>query len=242
MNRKFKSVVECILSVAVVMMVFAKDCDNVVRFVIPATISSLLVLLILLISSDFYASCGDYIISKRSYYKKKKKEPAVVAVTGCFTTEAELSKLPPEYVVICNYNCQALKVDNLVIGPGGIYVIDSNCINGTIDKVLSVLMLNENLSMDGSIQSLKEKLNAVAERLKSHTPLIKALKPVLCFTTARVNLLASEHADGVLVVSLKNLLSNIAKAPVILDSSEIRNASSLLLSGAEYASCRSATT
>ena len=239
MKMNVTSAIKLSLSIVAAMMVYGTDYDNYVRFVIPCGIMAILLIVTGLYYSDFGLSCGNYIISKRSYYKKKKKKPVAVQSTpGCFNTNAELSKLPPEYIVICNYHKQTLKMDNLVIGPSGIYVIDSNNINGAIDKVLSVLMLNENLSMDGSVQSLKEKMKVVSGLVTSHTPLVKALKPVLCFTDARVNLMANEQADGVLVVSLKNLLANITKAPVLLESSDIRSASALIMNGAEYASCR----
>ncbi len=238
MKIKSKNIVLLLVSSLVAIMVFATDSDTFIRFILPCLALSFLFVSIALYLSDFYSTCGNYIISKRSYYKNKKKKPVVVAETGCFNTNFELSKLPPEYIVICNYHKQAFKMDNLVIGPSGVYIIDSNNIIGAIDKVLSVLMLNENLSMDGCIKSLNEKLKIVTDLVKPHTVIIKALRPVLCFTDARVNLLANEHADGVLVVALKNLVPNIAKAPVILDSLEIRNAFLLLMTDAEYASCR----
>ncbi len=239
MKLNVTSAIKFSLSLVAAMMVYGTDYDNDVRFVIPCSIVSLLLMVAGLYYSDFGLSCGNYIISKRSYYKKKKKKPvAVQSSPGCFSTNAELSQLPSEYIVICNYHKQTLKMDNLVIGPSGIYVIDSNNIHGAIDKVLSVLMLNENLSMDGCVQSLKEKAMVVRGLVTAHTPLVKALKPVLCFTDARVNLMANEQADGVLVVSLKNLPANIVKAPLLLEPSDIRTASALIMNGAEYASCR----
>jgi Nuclease-related domain len=240
MKIKSGKIVLLFVSTLVAIMVFATESDRIVRFIIPSMALSLLFLSIALHESDFGSTCGNYIISKRSYYKNRKKKTgaAVEASTGCFNTDAELSKLPAEYIVVCNYHKGGLKIDNVVIGPTGIYVIDSNNVSGSIDKVLSVLMLNDNLSMEGDIKSLKERLNVVAELFKSHGLMIKALKPVLCFTTARVNLMANENADGVLVVSLKNLLPNIVKAPVSLDIAELRNARELLMAGAEYAGCR----
>ena len=239
MNNRLKFYLELFLSVSVAIMIFATDMDRTFRFIIPGTVIALIVLFTFLYFSDFGISCGDYIISKRNYYKKKKKKNAgEQADSGCFTTNAELSKLPSEYIVICKYHKQTFKMDNIVIGPSGIYLIDSNSVGGAIDKVLSVLMLNENLSMVGCLKDILEKLKIVSELVKSNNVLKKALKPALCFTNARVNLQPDEHADGVLVVSLKNLMGNISKAPVILETSDIRSACALILDGAEYASCR----
>jgi len=199
----------------------------------------LFVLIIALCEIYFYVNdtYRKYMISRREYLKKKNIKNDGLPSDIIDVTDI-LLKIKLEYIVISKYSRHDFEIDYVVIGPTGIYFIELKETRGTIDKIFNVLTLDNNYSIDEYIDTLKDKLKNFYVFLKLTEREMKSIKPVLCFTHARVNLLPHELVHDVMVVTIKNIVASITDAPVIFDVTDIQGAYALLCHGSTYDSCR----
>ncbi len=220
---------------AVVAILFlGSNIDTLTKTVMPT-----LILLFIFLCIILYFICtkeGDsiYFVSRRNYFKKISAE-ASVDQTSYHLTDAALHKLPNEYIIISGYRSKGLSFDNIVIGHTGIFLVLSNNYPGTVDNISGSLIMNNTFHMDLLIQSINTMTLGVVPILRSYS---SSLTSILCFTKAQVNLQSNEHFEGVLVLSVNSIEAYITTATPMLNTSEIKNAYTLLSEDATFTHCR----
>jgi hypothetical protein len=107
-------------------------------------------------------------------------------------------------------------IDHVVIGPGGVFVIDSKAWSGRVEVRDGVLRQN-GYKRESAVSDAAEAALAVAERVPGLDPY--AAKPVLCFV-------GGHHLEGwardVMLCTPQNLVAMLLSRPVVLDGPTVR--------------------
>ncbi|HEY6932820.1 MAG TPA: nuclease-related domain-containing protein [Marmoricola sp.] len=108
-------------------------------------------------------------------------------------------------------------IDHVVVGPTGVYVIDSKLWSGTITVINGVLRQN-GYKRETAVAGVADAAIAVAQLVPGMNPYL--VKPVLCFVREQ------EFGDSirdVLVCSTSNLVSTLTSQELVLDDTAINN-------------------
>lgn len=147
---------------------------------------------------------------------------------GESATASVLATLAPEdYTVFHDLRWPGRRfanVDHVVVGPGGIFVIDSKNWSGTITVQRDVLRQNGRLR-EREVVGAAESALAVAQMIPSVR--VDQVHPVLCFTRDEQ---VVGFARDVMVCSTSTLLWMLTSRPPVL-STEVRRAAALELDG-----------
>jgi hypothetical protein len=127
--------------------------------------------------------------------------------------QAVLAQLPPEWTVFHDLRWPGrlrANVDHLVIGPGGVFVVDTKNWSGTVTITDGVLRQNGR-SRHWAVDSVRDAATAVAGLVPTLSP--DAFVPVLCFVGD-----SGIHAnlDGVLTCRADSLVTMLLTRPTVL--------------------------
>jgi hypothetical protein len=107
-------------------------------------------------------------------------------------------------------------IDHVVIGPGGVFVIDSKAWSGQVEVRGGVLRQN-GYKRESAVASAAEAALAVAEQAPGLSPYV--VNPVLCFV-------GLHHIEGwardVMLCTPGNLVAMLLSRPPVLDASTVR--------------------
>jgi hypothetical protein len=129
-------------------------------------------------------------------------------------TAAALASLPSEWTVLHDVRWPGRRlanIDHVVLGPGGIFVIDSKNWSGDV-KVTDGVLRQNGRSREKTVAAAADAALAVGQLVGPH---LQHVSPVLCFTGGQV---VSGWARDVLVCSTSNLTQMLTSRPVVLDS------------------------
>jgi hypothetical protein len=126
-------------------------------------------------------------------------------------------------------------IDHVVVGPTGVYIIDSKLWAGTITVVNDVLRVN-GYKRETVVAGVADSAIAVAEQVPGLDPFI--VKPVLCFVRDQD---LSGSVRDVLVCSTSNVVRTLASRATLLDEAGIRNVHAWLSRSLQSAAAASAT-
>ena len=107
-------------------------------------------------------------------------------------------------------------IDHVVVGPAGVFVIDSKNWKGRITTVGGVLLCGGR-SQAKTTRSAAEAAAAVGELLTSVNP--QHVVPVLCFTDGDV---PDGVIDGVLICSIVTVVHQLSTRPSVLAADEVQ--------------------
>ncbi|MET1000138.1 MAG: nuclease-related domain-containing protein [Marmoricola sp.] len=113
-------------------------------------------------------------------------------------------------------------IDHVLVGPQGVFVVDSKAWTGHIDVRDGVLRQNGHRRTK-AVESANDAAAAVCELLPQFDPAI--VKPVLCF--ARVKPVFG-WADDLMVCSTQNIVAMLTSRQRILDEEEVRSTAETL--------------
>ncbi|WP_206065021.1 nuclease-related domain-containing protein [Nocardioides sp. JQ2195] len=105
-------------------------------------------------------------------------------------------------------------IDHVLIGPGGVFVIDTKNWSGEVDVRSQVLRQNGS-ARQGAVTSVAEAADAVSAAIGGVTA-----TGVLCFTGDRPR---GEWVQDVLVCSTSGIAELLAARPLVLDADEVDN-------------------
>ena len=135
-------------------------------------------------------------------------------------TAAALSALGSDWVVLHDHRWPGrsfANIDHVVIGPAGIFVVDSKNWTGDVRVVDQVLRQNGR-SREKAVAAAADASLAIAELAG---PYSRTVRPVLCF--ARDESLSGWVRD-VMVCSTGNIVLMLRSRPVALDATQVREA------------------
>lgn len=113
-------------------------------------------------------------------------------------------------------------IDHVVVGPSGVFVIDSNNWAGPVTTVAGVLR-RKGRPQTETTRAAREAALAVAAQLPSLGP--DHVVPVLCFTDGDV---PDGFVDGVLICSIVTVVHQLTTRPAVLSDAEVQAVASEL--------------
>jgi hypothetical protein len=133
-------------------------------------------------------------------------------------TASARGALGPEWIVFHDHRWPGRRlanIDHIVVGPGGIFVVDSKNWSGDVSVHGRVLRQNGR-SREKAVASAADASLAIAELVPTHAHLVRA---VLCF--ARDDDMSGWVRD-VMVCSTSNVARMLASRPRLLDEARVR--------------------
>jgi hypothetical protein len=107
-------------------------------------------------------------------------------------------------------------IDHVVVGPGGVFVIDSKAWGGVVDVRDGVLRQN-GYKREEAVASAADAAVAVGERVPGLAPY--AVSPVLCFAGDQG---VEGHTRGVILCTPETLVGMLLSRPQVLDPAAVR--------------------
>jgi Nuclease-related domain len=129
-----------------------------------------------------------------------------------------LSRMDPEWIVLKNFYRQGISADFVIIGPTGIHLVVVKDVRGELIKINDFLLLNNTRSINDFINVAKNHATSLQRDFRSFDKSINIIKPILCFSRARLSKGSSGLQDGVFVVSPESIIAAITDDTSILDS------------------------
>lgn len=183
----------------------------------------LYILVILIISRSFFSSLGWYVnfsiillLAITVAFAIRWAMPWKKSAEGEEEVYKELIRLPPEYLFIADFHKNRKgNVDFVVIGPTGIYAIESkNTKNGTITLENDSIYINGSLFKDiDPLKQAYEESIQIQDYLKESLALALPVTPLLVFANPSVETtFCQEKKHGVFVVGINCLTDVITNA------------------------------
>jgi hypothetical protein len=189
---------------------------NIAKICLPAIIILAIILKV-----------ADLIEKKGLFYKKRAKD----AERGAYAEEvvAEgLKNLPEGYQVFHDIAFTGFNIDHVVIGPGGIFLVETKSHKGKVDAKGDTLLLNGKEPPKNFLNQTWSQTYQLKEFLQTQTAKELSIRPILCFTRAYVRL--RQPVKGILVLNYRYLATCLLKQPHIINSEDIENLSRILQS------------
>lgn len=150
-------------------------------------------------------------------------------VEGLVTADSLADLTRDEWIVLDDFawsGREGVTIDHVVVGPPGVFVIDTNRWKGRITTVGGILMHNGR-SKASTTHDARAAAESVAELLPSRSR--PRVVPVLCFKKGDV---PNGTIDGVLVCSITTIVHHLIARPVVLAPDQVRAAVHELRRGA----------
>jgi len=162
-------------------------------------------------------------LSKSVLYKKGD-EPATPAGNAGRGERVEqlLAALPHGYQSFHGLSFRGVDVEHVVVGLGGIFVIETKDHDGTVDSADGMLLIDGRAPGQDFISNTWSRVSHVRDFLKERTGREWPVKPLLCFTDAAV--LVRGTVNGVAVVDGNDLARHISWQKYLLSAEEVAQA------------------
>jgi hypothetical protein len=148
-------------------------------------------------------------LEKKGLFLKKRAKDAERGAYGEEKVERELKTLPESYNTFHDLVFNGFNIDHVVIGPGGIFLIETKSHRGRVDAQGDTLLLNGSPPQKDFLKQTWAQTFQLKDFLKKHTSKEWYVKPVLCFTQAYVNI--RQPIKGIDVVNVGYLAKYLAR-------------------------------
>jgi hypothetical protein len=149
-------------------------------------------------------------------------------------TRAALAQLPPGFTVLTNLNCPTVNVDHVVVGPSGVWAMETQADPGFVEERAGSVWLNGSPMYRDPRRQARAAAAAVADLLERETGARWWVEGLVFFPNATVQMGRSQSASR--IVGSPQLLSRLHLAAAPLDTDE----QSRLLQALSEAKVRSA--
>jgi len=167
----------------------------------------------------------EFLNRKGMYTKKRAKHAERGARTEEIARE-QLGELPEGYWVFNDVLCGNFNIDHIVVGPGGIFVIETKSHWGTVTTQGDCLFLNGRPPQKNFLNQVWSQTYYLWDFLKEHTSRAWSIEPILCFTKALVQV--SGPVKGVRVINIRYLRRYLLSRYRVLSDEEIKHLAGLL--------------
>jgi len=154
-------------------------------------------------------------LEKKGNHLKKGAKDADRGALAEEKVEAKLAALPEDYVSFHDLTFPGFNIDHVVVGPGGVFVVETKSHGGKVTNNGSQLLLNGNVPEKDFINQTWSQTFHIKNLLKEKLGKEIAVNPVLCFTNALVQVRGT--VKGVSVVNGGYLNTHIARQKPVLD-------------------------
>jgi len=161
---------------------------------------------------------ADHIEKKGLWTKKRAKD----ADRGAHAEEVvadKLKDLPDSYHAFHDITFDGFNLDHVIVGPGGIFVVETKSHSGEVDSKGDTLLLNGKPPPKNFLNQAWSQTYQLRDFIYSKTSRKWEVIPVLCFTRAYVKV--RQPVKGIEVVSGKYLVPHFSKQKQTLSLAEI---------------------
>ncbi|MDI6860458.1 MAG: nuclease-related domain-containing protein [Caldisericia bacterium] len=132
-----------------------------------------------------------------------------------------LNELPKDFKVINDINVEdKFNIDHLVIGPTGVFVIETKNHKGVITNIGDTLLINNRLFEKDIIKQTLDESYYIKDKIKSSLNLNIFVKPVIVFANPKAYV-KSYEVKGVKTISIRMLKSYLLNQKTKIDSDYI---------------------
>jgi hypothetical protein len=177
-----------------------------------------------LIGALFFPIVGLFlmqIINRKANHTIKRAKDAERGAAAEEKVALRLTDLPEGYFGFHDLSFNGFNVDHLVLGPAGIFVVETKSHPGTVDANGETLLLNGKPPRKNFLNQTWSQTKSMQEYLWKMTSKEWKIKPVLCFTNAYVKV--RRPVKGVEVVSLKYLNTFLGRQSANLEHADIQH-------------------
>lgn len=170
---------------------------------------------------------ADQIEKKGIHTKKRAKD----ADRGAYAEEVvaeKLQDLPDGYHAFHDIAFDGFNIDHVVVGSGGIFLVETKSHSGNVDAKGNTLLLNGAQPPKDFLNQTWSQAYQLRDFLKKQTSKEWIVKPILCFTRAFVGV--RTPVKGIAVVNKKYLTTYLSKQQQSLNPEDIATITSILQS------------
>ena len=161
------------------------------------------------------------LINKKADHTIKRAKDAERGAVAEEKVALRLNDLPEGYFGFHDISFNGFNIDHVVLGPAGIFVVETKSHRGTIGANENNLLLNGKPPPKNFLNQVWSQTKNMQEYLWKMTSKEWKIKPVLCFTNAYVKV--RRPVKGVEVVSLKYLNTFLKRQPNSLEAADVEH-------------------
>ena len=192
--------------------------NNIANFGLPVVLFIAFVIL----------QAADKIEKKGCFVKKRAKDADRGAHAEEVVAEG-LMNLPKGYHVFHDIEFDGFNIDHVVVGPGGIFLVETKSHTGTITAQGDTLLLNGTLPAKNFLNQTWRQTYNLRNFLKKHSAKEWNVNPILCFTRAYVSV--RQPVKEITVVNNRYLSTYLSKQQHRLNSEDIEIIARIMQSG-----------
>ncbi len=137
-----------------------------------------------------------------------------------------MGSLPDGYNGLDDIVFNGFNIDHVVVGPGGIFLIETKSFPGKVESRGDMLLLNGKPPAKDHTKQTWGQTYSLKEFLWTQTSQEWKVKPILCFPNADV--WVRQPVKGIAVSSLKYLNTYLAKQPAVFQADDVTKLSKTL--------------
>lgn len=160
-------------------------------------------------------------MDRRATHTIKRAKDAERGAAAEEKVALKLNELPEDYFGFHDIGFKGFNIDHIVLGPAGIFVIETKSHGGNIGARGNTLLLNGKPPAKNFLNQVWSQAKNMEEYLWKMTSKEWKIKPVLCFTNGYVKV--RRPVKGVEVVSLRYLNTFLKRQPENLDTDGIQH-------------------
>lgn len=208
-------VLGCALCVFFLAWLWMKNAANIATLGLPAVIV-LVVLFKLVLSS----------VEKKAKHVKKRAKDAVRGAAAEVKVAEALGGLPEGFASFHDLSFPGFNIDHVAVGPAGTFVIETKSHRGKVTAEGDKLLLNGSPPEKDFINQAWSQTYQLREYLKRNTGKEYQVKPILCFTSAFVQI--RQAVKGVTVINAKFLNELLSRQSQTLQADEVESIGAIM--------------
>lgn len=158
-------------------------------------------------------------IEKKGLHVKKRAKDADRGAHAEEVVAEKLQDLPDGYHAFHDIAFDGFNIDHVVVGSGGIFLVETKSHSGTVDAKGDTLLLNGAQPPKNFLSQTWSQTYQLRDFLKKQTSKEWTVKPILCFTRAFVKV--HQPVKGVVVVNKKYLTTYLSQQQESLNPGDI---------------------
>jgi hypothetical protein len=167
-------------------------------------------------------------IERKGLYVEKRAKDADRGAHAEEVVAEKLTNLPDGYHVFHDISFDGFNIDHVVVGPGGIFLVETKSHKGKIDAQGDTLLLNGAQPPKNFLNQTWSQTYQLRDFLKKQTSKEWTITPILCFTQAFVSV--RTPVMGITVVNNRYLTTYLLKQQQRLNSEDIQTITGILQS------------
>ena len=204
-KQRYKKFLFYVALLLLIIIVLSSNLVNIAKLGLPAVIILLFIIKLIV----------ERIEKKGLSIKKRAKDADRGAIAEEKVAEG-LMNLPEGYQAFHDIAFDGFNIDHVVVGPGGIFLIETKSHSGKVDANGDILLLNGAPPTKNFLNQTWSQTYHLRDFLKKQTAKEWKVKPILCFTRAFVSV--RQPVKGIIVVNIRYLVTyprGVGKVTVI---------------------------